>query len=244
MRRSRQAAEDARVRTQAWVAFGLLCSSGFVVVVLLMSSMGCRFPRDGAARMGRNAALNWRATVGDHAQCPTHEILVGTGVLDPGEAERGTLQISCDASDVAVVWAGPDRAFGTTDDRTSPDPLRDVDVLPVAPILREPLFAIASLVVTAMAIGSTLMTWRGAAPLRRCASVGGFLLVIGCTGLGFADMTVAHIAASRPNLSLADSTRLRARGARSLAAMAALGGLFGVPAMALAPMPLRSRARR
>jgi hypothetical protein len=237
------ALEALRTSTRVRLSLVLLGMLGVAVVLLFVASLGCRFPGDGTARVVRTAALSWQATRGRLDLCPTYGSLIDARLLDPEQTEPSAVQIRCRAAEITVVWAGADGKFGTVDDRTAPDPLQGPGVTSTAFEWPAALLPIGSLVVTALAIATTFLGWKSAAFLRRCASLGGVLVIVVFAGLGFAEMTVAHIAATRPDLSLADSTRSRDQGTRSLVAALAFAGLVGVPGVVLAPLHPRRRIR-
>jgi hypothetical protein len=186
---------------------------------------------------------------------PEHESQVATLVESafgrPDEARMvaalhaaQAVAIRCRGAEVTVVWAGADGRFGTVDDRTAPDPLQGPGIASTAFEWPAALLPIGSLLVTGLAVATTLLGWKPAAFLRRCASLGGVLVIVVFAGLGFAETTIAHVAATRPDLSLADSTRSRDRGTRSLVVALTFAGLVGVPGVVLAPLRPRPRSRR
>jgi hypothetical protein len=238
------ALEGLRTSTRVRLSLVLLGLSGVVVVLLFVASLGCRFPSDGTARVVRTAALSWQATTGRLDLCPTYGSLIEVRLLDPEQTEPSAVQIRCRGAEVTVVWAGADGRFGTVDDRTAPDPLQGPGIASTAFEWPAALLPIGSLLVTGLAVATTLLGWKPAAFLRRCASLGGVLVIVVFAGLGFAETTIAHVAATRPDLSLADSTRSRDRGTRSLVVALTFAGLVGVPGVVLAPLRPRPRSRR
>jgi hypothetical protein len=238
------ALEGLRTSTRVRLSLVLLALSGVIVVLVFVASFGCRFPGDGRARVVRSAALSWQATTGRLDLCPTHGSLIEARLLDPEQTEPSAVQIRCHAAEVTVVWAGADGKFGTVDDRTAPEPLQGLGVTSPAFEWPAALLPIGSLLVTAAALAATFLGWKRAPLLRRCASLGGVLVIVVFASLGFAEMTVAHIAATRPDLSLADAARSRDRGTRSLVVALAFAGLVSVPGVVLAPLRLRPRGRQ
>ena len=232
-------------RRRAWRSAALLGGVSVAVAVFVFAPRGCELSRGGAARVIRSAVQQWQASAMSPT-CPTYADLVGSGLIDPGVSRLAgaDLLVECSSFDVSVVWAGPDRRFGTLDDETAPDPLgRQRPATLSAFGLALPLALVATLSSSLIAIVATLLRSTRAGMLRRLGSIAGWLVVGTSVCAGLVDMTVAHIAATRPGLSRADAERSRARGNQWFFTDLAIGVAAGLPGMILMPFRRRSSLR-
>jgi hypothetical protein len=189
------------------------------------------------------SALQWQAS-GVSYSCPTYTDLVARGLLDAQVSHVGgsDVRIACLASDVTVVWAGHDRLFGTVDDETVPDPLGDEPPLVIAKLgWMSAAAIIVTLLLTVFAILATVRGWSNTPSLARAASSTGLFMIVAGVTAGFLDMTVTHIAATRPDLSRGDAERCRGRGNRSFVWESALGLFVGTPGIVIRPSRRRRR---
>jgi hypothetical protein len=103
---------------------GLFALLGLSAIALrLVVAPPCHFPPPNPARIVRSAVIDYQLAAGSAQTCPTLRDLVAHGNVEPNFTDnyaQEAFSISCSGEQVSIVWAGPDRAVGTSDDRQAP----------------------------------------------------------------------------------------------------------------------------